>query len=133
MQCGELAGKLSGLTLTSAPRTGKVANNKMQRRRRGKHDLPKVEEKLAEAQITPMFTEATPMPQRIDWDSLPAAVNPAAGELPGERIDRKMDQVENLFWGVSSLAKPGDTIVDFCCGGVQFLHLHLHLFFSFIF
>lgn len=38
------------------------------------------------------------------------------GKLPSKRIDRKKHQLECLANEVINLAKPGDTIVDFCSG-----------------
>jgi len=122
LPCDDLVLKLTG-DLGTVPRLERNSGNKGQRRKKGKPELPKLEEKLAASQIAPLFSDVNAPQQRISWQDLPASVSPAAGELPGERIDRKMDQIESLFWGVSSLMKPGDTIVDFCCGGVLLLNL----------
>lgn len=40
------------------------------------------------------------------------------GEVPLKRVERKCQQLENLVTAVHEVAKPGDTIVDFCSGGV---------------
>ena len=39
------------------------------------------------------------------------------GCLPANRISRKCEQLENLCCAVTSIAKPGQVIVDFCAGG----------------
>ncbi|XP_037079394.1 glutathione S-transferase C-terminal domain-containing protein homolog [Pollicipes pollicipes] len=54
---------------------------------------------------------------RLDWDALPAAASPAEGGLPATRLHRKQHQLENLAWLAVRAARPGDTLVDFCCGG----------------
>ena len=54
---------------------------------------------------------------RLDWASLPAAASPEEGGLPASRLLRKQHQLENLAWLAVRAARPGDTIVDFCCGG----------------
>uniref|UniRef100_A0A6I8N780 Glutathione S-transferase C-terminal domain-containing protein n=1 Tax=Ornithorhynchus anatinus TaxID=9258 RepID=A0A6I8N780_ORNAN len=53
----------------------------------------------------------------LDWSSLPAAVSPEEGKMSGDRALRKQQQLNNLVSMVTRLAKPGDTIVDFCSGG----------------
>ncbi|KAG9480287.1 hypothetical protein GDO78_011998, partial [Eleutherodactylus coqui] len=53
----------------------------------------------------------------IDWGSLPAAVSPAEGKMSSDRALRKQQQLNNLLSVVTHMAKPGDTIVDFCSGG----------------
>ncbi|XP_062991720.1 glutathione S-transferase C-terminal domain-containing protein [Elgaria multicarinata webbii] len=53
----------------------------------------------------------------LDWDSLPAAVNPGKGKMSSDRALRKQQQLNNLVALVTKLAKPGDVIVDFCSGG----------------
>ncbi|KAG8593028.1 hypothetical protein GDO81_000707 [Engystomops pustulosus] len=55
--------------------------------------------------------------QTIDWGSLPAAVSPAEGKMSSDRALRKQQQLNNLLSVVSNMAKPGNTIVDFCSGG----------------
>uniref|UniRef100_A0A8C5LKB1 Glutathione S-transferase C-terminal domain-containing protein n=1 Tax=Leptobrachium leishanense TaxID=445787 RepID=A0A8C5LKB1_9ANUR len=53
----------------------------------------------------------------IEWENLPAAVSPAEGKMSGDRAVRKQQQLNNLLSVATSIAKPGDTIVDFCSGG----------------
>lgn len=143
---------VEGLTSVGG-NTQKASSSKIQRRNKGKKDLPKIEHKLQEAQLSPVFSQlhqvptsasssssstpssssassssaspssssvpsATSTASRIRWEELPTAVNPSAGDLSDERADRKRDQVENLYWAISAIAKEGDTIVDFCSGGV---------------
>ncbi|XP_040274181.1 glutathione S-transferase C-terminal domain-containing protein isoform X3 [Bufo bufo] len=55
--------------------------------------------------------------QNIDWGSLPAAVSPSEGKMSSDRAVRKQQQLNNLLSVVTNMAKPGDTIVDFCSGG----------------
>ncbi|XP_074650965.1 glutathione S-transferase C-terminal domain-containing protein-like [Tubulanus polymorphus] len=54
---------------------------------------------------------------RLDWLSLPHCAHPTSGGLPVNRVDRKCQQIENLATAIQHIAKPGDTIVDFCSGG----------------
>lgn len=73
--------------------------------------------KLKENGIEAMFSfHPCPAPT-IDWESLPAAVSPAQGNLPSDRAVRKQQQLNNLLSVVKNMAKPGDIIVDFCSGG----------------
>ncbi|XP_077332794.1 glutathione S-transferase C-terminal domain-containing protein [Lithobates pipiens] len=73
--------------------------------------------KLKENGIEAMFSfHPCPAPT-IDWESLPAAVSPAQGNLPSGRAVRKQQQLNNLLSVVKNMAKPGDIIVDFCSGG----------------
>ncbi|XP_042791705.1 glutathione S-transferase C-terminal domain-containing protein isoform X2 [Panthera leo] len=53
----------------------------------------------------------------LDWNSLPAAVSPKEGKMSSDRALRKQQQLNNLVYVVTSQAKPGDRIVDFCSGG----------------
>lgn len=52
--------------------------------------------------------------------------------LSPERALRKQQQLDNIISIVTKLAKPGDTIVDFCSGGVGnlkiFANFKLHWF-----
>ncbi|RVE76204.1 hypothetical protein OJAV_G00005940 [Oryzias javanicus] len=52
----------------------------------------------------------------LPWDSLPSAINPTEGKMSNIRAIRKMQQLNNLVAMVTDLARPGDTIVDFCSG-----------------
>ncbi|XP_075056940.1 glutathione S-transferase C-terminal domain-containing protein isoform X1 [Mixophyes fleayi] len=73
--------------------------------------------KLREQGIEATFS-SHPCPfQTIDWESLPAAVGPAEGKMSSDRALRKQQQLNNLLSVVINMAKPGDTIVDFCSGG----------------
>ncbi|XP_053111089.1 glutathione S-transferase C-terminal domain-containing protein isoform X5 [Hemicordylus capensis] len=53
----------------------------------------------------------------LDWNSLPAAVNPGEGKMSNDRALRKQQQLNNIVALVTKLAKSGDMIVDFCSGG----------------
>ncbi|KAJ1444446.1 S-adenosyl-L-methionine-dependent methyltransferase [Pelagophyceae sp. CCMP2097] len=50
------------------------------------------------------------MPPQLD-------VGEGGGALPATRRDRKRRQLENMIGYVDALTRPGDTVVDFCCGG----------------
>uniref|UniRef100_A0A672GZB7 Glutathione S-transferase C-terminal domain-containing protein n=1 Tax=Salarias fasciatus TaxID=181472 RepID=A0A672GZB7_SALFA len=52
----------------------------------------------------------------LPWDSLPEAINPTEGKMSNVRAVRKMQQLNNLVAMVLELARPGDTVVDFCSG-----------------
>lgn len=53
----------------------------------------------------------------VDWNTLPAAVSPKEGKMSSDRALRKQQQLNNLVYVVTSQAKSGDRIVDFCSGG----------------
>ncbi|XP_075785802.1 glutathione S-transferase C-terminal domain-containing protein isoform X1 [Pelodiscus sinensis] len=94
--------------------------------------------KLMESGIEAKFSPH-PCPRwTLDWNSLPAAVNPGKacimmhpylkyaeefvkvlvkGKMSGDRGLRKQQQLNNLVSMVIKLSKPGDVIVDFCSGG----------------
>ncbi|XP_051866013.1 glutathione S-transferase C-terminal domain-containing protein isoform X2 [Pristis pectinata] len=52
-----------------------------------------------------------------DWSNFPLSAHPIEGKLSSERALRKQQQLDNIISIVTKLAKPGDTIVDFCSGG----------------
>ncbi|XP_073698880.1 glutathione S-transferase C-terminal domain-containing protein [Garra rufa] len=73
--------------------------------------------KLQENGIDAVYT-AHPCPSwTVDWESLPAAVNPTEGKMSDARAVRKQQQLNNLVAMVTELAHPGHTVVDFCSGG----------------
>nr|XP_033812588.1 glutathione S-transferase C-terminal domain-containing protein isoform X2 [Geotrypetes seraphini] len=75
--------------------------------------MRKLMEKGIEARFSPH-----PCPSwTLDWKSLPTDVSPAEGKMSGDRALRKQQQLNNLVSVVMKLAKPRDTIVDFCSGG----------------
>ncbi|KAG8454128.1 hypothetical protein GDO86_000679 [Hymenochirus boettgeri] len=75
--------------------------------------MTKLKELGIKAEFSPHpFTSWT-----IDWKSLPAAASPAEGKMSSDRALRKQQQLNNLLSIVTNIAKPGDTIVDFCSGG----------------
>ena len=47
-----------------------------------------------------------------------------SGDLPGSRVARKCEQLENLAQAVVHVARPGQVIVDFCSGGVSKKYQH---------
>ncbi|XP_066488211.1 glutathione S-transferase C-terminal domain-containing protein [Tiliqua scincoides] len=73
--------------------------------------------KLMENGIQAMFFPHPCPNWALDWDSLPAAVNPGEGKMSSDRALRKQQQLNNLVALVMKLATPGDVIVDFCSGG----------------
>uniref|UniRef100_A0A8C1TYR5 Glutathione S-transferase C-terminal domain-containing protein n=1 Tax=Cyprinus carpio TaxID=7962 RepID=A0A8C1TYR5_CYPCA len=74
--------------------------------------------KLQENGIDAVYS-AHPCPTwTVDWESLPAAVNPTEGKMSDTRAVRKQQQLNNLVAMVTELAHPGHTVVDFCSGGV---------------
>lgn len=52
----------------------------------------------------------------LDWSVVPFDATPEGGSLPPARLQRKQEQLQNLCKSVLKVAKPGDTIVDFCSG-----------------
>lgn len=59
-------------------------------------------------------------PAPMAWADLPAEVDVACGvgggALPAARRARKREQLSNMLSLLGAVARPGDTIVDFCCG-----------------
>ncbi|XP_014855314.1 PREDICTED: glutathione S-transferase C-terminal domain-containing protein isoform X2 [Poecilia mexicana] len=74
--------------------------------------MTKLKENGIEAVFSPHPCPAWTLP----WDRLPAAINPTEGKMSDIRAVRKMQQLNNLAAMVTELARPGDTIVDFCSG-----------------
>ncbi|XP_043100860.1 LOW QUALITY PROTEIN: glutathione S-transferase C-terminal domain-containing protein-like [Puntigrus tetrazona] len=73
--------------------------------------------KLQESGIDAVYT-AHPCPSwTVDWESLPAAVNPTEGKMSDARAVRKQQQLNNLVAMVMEQARHGHTVVDFCSGG----------------
>ncbi|KAL1023807.1 hypothetical protein UPYG_G00046490 [Umbra pygmaea] len=73
--------------------------------------------KLKENGITAVFSPHPCPLSTLPWDSLPAAVNPTEGNMSDVRAVRKRQQLNNLVAMVTELARPGQTVVDFCSGG----------------
>ncbi|XP_029114640.1 glutathione S-transferase C-terminal domain-containing protein [Scleropages formosus] len=73
--------------------------------------------KLKEGGIEPVFCPHPCPSWTLDWDNLPAAVDPAEGKMSSVRAARKRQQLNNLVAMVTRLTRPGDTVVDFCSGG----------------
>ncbi|XP_069834520.1 glutathione S-transferase C-terminal domain-containing protein isoform X2 [Dendropsophus ebraccatus] len=73
--------------------------------------------KLKDHGVEAVFSPHPCPSQTIDWGSLPAAVSPAEGKMSSDRALRKQQQLNNLLSVVTNMARPGDTIVDFCSGG----------------
>uniref|UniRef100_A0A3P9NHR8 Glutathione S-transferase C-terminal domain-containing protein n=1 Tax=Poecilia reticulata TaxID=8081 RepID=A0A3P9NHR8_POERE len=72
--------------------------------------------KLKENGIEAVFSPHPRPAWTLPWDRLPAAINPTEGKMSDIRAVRKMQQLNNLAAMVTELARPGDTIVDFCSG-----------------
>ncbi|XP_057358483.1 glutathione S-transferase C-terminal domain-containing protein [Manis pentadactyla] len=73
--------------------------------------------KLMEKGIEVMFSPHPCPSWTLDWNNLPVAVSPKEGRMSSGRALRKQQQLNNLVYVVTSQAKPGDRIVDFCSGG----------------
>ncbi|XP_048855742.1 glutathione S-transferase C-terminal domain-containing protein isoform X2 [Brienomyrus brachyistius] len=73
--------------------------------------------KLKEGGVEPIFSPHPCPSWSLDWDRLPAAVNPTEGKMSDVRALRKRQQLNNLVAMVTKLARPGDRVVDFCSGG----------------
>ncbi|XP_057188337.1 glutathione S-transferase C-terminal domain-containing protein isoform X2 [Triplophysa rosa] len=73
--------------------------------------------KLQENGIDAVFSPHPCPSWTLDWHSLPAAVNPTEGEMSDARAVRKQQQLNNLVAMVTEMARPGQTVVDFCSGG----------------
>uniref|UniRef100_A0A8C7I865 Glutathione S-transferase C-terminal domain-containing protein n=1 Tax=Oncorhynchus kisutch TaxID=8019 RepID=A0A8C7I865_ONCKI len=73
--------------------------------------------KLKESGIEAVFSPHPCPSWTLPWDSLPEAVNPTEGKMSDVRAARKRQQLNNLVAMVTELARPGDTVVDFCSGG----------------
>lgn len=63
------------------------------------------------------ITEATNFVPRIDWERLPDPAHPRQGQVPGSRLERKIQQLDNMIAAVMDSVVDGDVIVDFCSGG----------------
>ncbi|CAL8331563.1 unnamed protein product [Lota lota] len=73
--------------------------------------------KLKEQGIEAVFSPHPGAMRTLAWESFPVAVNPTEGKMSADRALRKRQQLNNLVGIVTELARPGDTIVDFCSGG----------------
>ncbi|XP_034158715.2 glutathione S-transferase C-terminal domain-containing protein isoform X2 [Pangasianodon hypophthalmus] len=73
--------------------------------------------KLQEHGIEAIFSPHPCPVWTLDWESLPAGVNPTEGKMSDTRAVRKRQQLNNLVAMVKELAGPDHTIVDFCSGG----------------
>lgn len=73
--------------------------------------------KLKESGIEAVFSPHPCPSWTLPWDSLPEAVNPTEGKMSDVRAARKRQQLNNLVAMVTELARPGNTVVDFCSGG----------------
>uniref|UniRef100_A0A8C6TAN2 Glutathione S-transferase C-terminal domain-containing protein n=1 Tax=Neogobius melanostomus TaxID=47308 RepID=A0A8C6TAN2_9GOBI len=74
--------------------------------------LTKLKENGIEAAFSPHPCPAWTLP----WEQLPEAINPTEGKMSDVRAQRKRQQLNNLVAMVTELARPGNTIVDFCSG-----------------
>ncbi|XP_034044141.1 glutathione S-transferase C-terminal domain-containing protein [Thalassophryne amazonica] len=72
--------------------------------------------KLKENGIEALFAPHPCPAWTLPWDTLPAAINPTEGKMSDIRTVRKRQQLNNLVALVMELARPGNTIVDFCSG-----------------
>ncbi|XP_053712876.1 glutathione S-transferase C-terminal domain-containing protein [Synchiropus splendidus] len=74
--------------------------------------MGKLKENGIEAEFAPHPCPSWTLP----WDSLPEAMNPTEGKMSDIRAVRKRQQLNNLVAMVKEMAKPGNTVVDFCSG-----------------
>lgn len=74
--------------------------------------LTKLKDNGIEATFSPHPCPAWTVP----WEQLPEAINPTEGKMSDVRTQRKKQQLNNLVAMVTELARPGNTIVDFCSG-----------------
>uniref|UniRef100_A0A673APY2 Glutathione S-transferase C-terminal domain-containing protein n=1 Tax=Sphaeramia orbicularis TaxID=375764 RepID=A0A673APY2_9TELE len=74
--------------------------------------MTKLQENGIEAVFAPHPCPAWTLP----WDHLPEAINPTEGKMSNIRAVRKRQQLNNLVAMVTELARPGNTVVDFCSG-----------------
>ncbi|XP_060782454.1 glutathione S-transferase C-terminal domain-containing protein isoform X2 [Neoarius graeffei] len=73
--------------------------------------------KLQEHGIEAVFSQHPCPAWTLNWEDLPAAVNPTEGKMSDTRAVRKRQQLNNLVAMAKELAAPDHTIVDFCSGG----------------
>ncbi|XP_068607145.1 glutathione S-transferase C-terminal domain-containing protein [Brachionichthys hirsutus] len=74
--------------------------------------MTKLEENGIDAVFAPHPCPAWTLP----WDRLSGALNPAEGKMSDVRAVRKRQQLNNLVAMVTELARPRQTLVDFCSG-----------------
>ncbi|XP_071951589.1 glutathione S-transferase C-terminal domain-containing protein-like [Antedon mediterranea] len=74
-------------------------------------------ETLNDKELVLKFVKHPSSSIKILWDQLQPQVHPAYGDVPGERSQRKCQQIENIVAAVKMIAKAGDYVVDFCSGG----------------
>ncbi|CAL4087849.1 unnamed protein product, partial [Meganyctiphanes norvegica] len=81
-------------------------------------DIDQVVQQITSAGIIPVYDEH-PKGEGITlkWEAFPSAISPQEGKLPASRLQRKHEQLDNIVSAVMSIAKDGDSIVDFCAGG----------------
>ncbi|KAJ0033109.1 hypothetical protein NQD34_000216 [Periophthalmus magnuspinnatus] len=72
--------------------------------------------KLKESGIEAVFFPHPCPSWTLPWEHLPEAINPTEGKMSDVRAQRKRQQLNNLVAMVTDLARPGNTIVDFCSG-----------------
>ncbi|GAB1607829.1 glutathione S-transferase C-terminal domain-containing protein isoform X1 [Argonauta hians] len=97
--------------------------SELQRRTRSKYralkpELARVLKLIKNANIEPVGGEH-PCGSAISlaWSQLPQEIHPNEGGLPEKRALKKCQQLENLATAIKKIARPGQTIVDFCSGG----------------
>lgn len=73
---------------------------------------------LDKVNVLNLSITSLPMPKnnQINWSTIPYQALPEGGQLPEKRLKRKKEQLECLAECVLQISKPGDRIVDFCCG-----------------
>ncbi|XP_077984395.1 glutathione S-transferase C-terminal domain-containing protein-like [Glandiceps talaboti] len=78
--------------------------------------VPELLDRLQSKGIEPHFGKHPSDDVELKWNDFPEDVRPVQGGVTELRCQRKCQQVENIVSAVLTIAKNGDTIVDFCCG-----------------
>ncbi|KAJ6642355.1 Glutathione S-transferase C-terminal domain-containing protein like [Pseudolycoriella hygida] len=95
----------------SDPKQCKPKNQKFTKQSDVSASLDKVNALSLSIQSVPMIST-----KQINWSKIPYEALPEGGQLPEKRLRRKSEQLECLAQCVLEIAKPGDRIIDFCCG-----------------
>lgn len=74
----------------------------------------------AESRLQSLCKPLVPFPAgSTEWDRerIPDWADPASGQLPASRLQRKRHQLASVVAVLSLISKPGHRLVDFCAGG----------------
>ncbi|KFM64687.1 Glutathione S-transferase C-terminal domain-containing protein, partial [Stegodyphus mimosarum] len=104
------------ITFPQIDQTSLYKRDPSQNKIKCKHQSPnKILSVLQKAAINPKYS--TNYCTELEWNSLPAELHPANGDLPEKRVSRKCQQIESIVTAVLKVALPTQTIVEFCAGG----------------